>query len=103
MTLDIILIEDVHDVREGLATLINGTPGFRCTQSFRTMEDALAAYGIGLSDVILTDIGLPGMSGIEGIRMLRRRYPHVPIVALTVYDTDEKVFNALCAGASGYL
>jgi len=53
--------------------------------------------------VILTDIGLPGMSGIDGIEILRERYPHLPIVALTAYDNDEKVFNALCAGASGYL
>ena len=57
----------------------------------------------GRSDVILTDIALPGMSGIEGIRVLRVRFPHIPILALTVHDSDSKVFDALCAGASGYL
>ena len=98
------IIEDSREVREGLAALINGTRGFSCSNSYYSMEAALA--GISLQkhpDVILTDIGLPGMSGIEGIEILRERYPQVPIVALTVYDNDEKVFNALCAGASGYL
>jgi len=98
------IIEDSREVREGLAALINGTRGFSCSSSYYSMEAALA--GISLQkepDVILTDIGLPGMSGIEGIEILRERYPQVPIVALTVYDNDEKVFNALCAGASGYL
>ena len=98
------IIEDSREVREGLAALINGTRGFSCSNSYYSMEAALA--GISLQkqpDVILTDIGLPGMSGIDGIEILRERYPQVPIVALTVYDNDEKVFNALCAGASGYL
>lgn len=98
------IIEDSREVREGLAALINGTRGFSCSSSYYSMEAALA--GISLQkepDVILTDIGLPGMSGIDGIEILRERYPQVPIVALTVYDNDEKVFNALCAGASGYL
>jgi DNA-binding NarL/FixJ family response regulator len=101
--LEIVIIEDLRDVREGLAVLINGTPGFRCARSFRTMEDALASRELGPPDVILTDIGLPGMSGIDGIRVLHDRLPQVPVLALTVYDSDEKVFDALCAGASGYL
>ncbi len=101
--IDVVIIEDMREVREGLAALIDGTPGFRCASSYRTMEDALAAADIGRSAVILTDIGLPGMSGIEGIRMLRARFPQIPILALTVHDSDGKVFNALCAGASGYL
>jgi DNA-binding NarL/FixJ family response regulator len=97
------MIEDMRDVREGLSMLINGTSGFRCARSYRTMEDALATIGNDGADVILTDIGLPGMSGIEGIRALRERFRDVPILALTIYDSDDQVFNALCAGASGYL
>ena len=97
------IIEDLRDVREGLAVLINGSPGFRCTASFRTMEDALRSINGNLPDVILTDIGLPGMTGVEGIRILKERYPDLPIIALTVYDDDERIFDALCAGASGYL
>ena len=97
------LIEDERDVREGLTVLINGSPGFCCIASFRSMEDALHSTWGRIPDVVLTDIGLPGMSGIEGTRVLKERYPNLPVVALTVYDDDEGVFAALCAGASGYL
>jgi DNA-binding NarL/FixJ family response regulator len=99
----VVLIEDLREVREGLTILINGTPGFRCTGSYRTMEEALARVERTPCDTVLTDIGLPGMSGIEGIRILHERFPELPILALTVYNDDDKVFQALCAGASGYL
>jgi DNA-binding NarL/FixJ family response regulator len=99
----VVIIEDQREVREGLAILINGTAGFRCTGSFRSMEEALRAIGGELPDVILTDIGLPGMTGTEGIRILKERYSDLPIVALTIYDDEEEIFDALCAGASGYL
>ena len=102
-TLGVVIIEDVRDVREGLSLLINGTAGFHCIGAYRTMEDALASVRAAGTDVILTDIGLPGMTGIEGIHALRERLPDVPILALTVYDSDDQVFRALCAGASGYL
>jgi DNA-binding NarL/FixJ family response regulator len=90
-------------VREGLAVLINGSAGFRCLGAHRTMEEALRALERELPDVVLTDIDLPGMSGVEGTRIIKGRHPDLPVVALTVYDDDEEVFNALCAGASGYL
>ena len=99
----VVIIEDLREVREGLAMLIHGTNGFQCASSYRTMEDALKGMDGDRPDVILTDIGLPGMDGIEGTRILRVRFPDVPILALTVYDDDENVFNAICAGASGYL
>jgi DNA-binding NarL/FixJ family response regulator len=97
------IVEDQREVREGLAILINGTQGFRCTGNFRTMEDALRLLNGQLPDVILTDIGLPGMSGTEGIRLLKGRFPDIAIVALTVYDHEGEIFDALCAGANGYL
>jgi DNA-binding NarL/FixJ family response regulator len=99
----VVVIEDLREVREGLAMLINGTSGFECTGSFRSMEDALAGIDASRPDVILTDIGLPGMNGIEGTRILSGRLPGVPILALSVYGDDENVFNSICAGASGYL
>jgi DNA-binding NarL/FixJ family response regulator len=102
-SVSVAIIEDQREVREGLRTLIDGTSGFKCVSSFRTMEEALAGISANPPDVILTDIGLPGMSGVEGIRILRERHKAIPIVALTVYDDDDDVFNALCAGASGYL
>jgi DNA-binding NarL/FixJ family response regulator len=101
--LRVVIIEDLREVREGLTMLINGTPGFACASSYRTMEDALERISGDRPEVILTDIGLPGMDGIEGTRILRERFPEVPIVALTVYDDDARIFAILCAGASGYL
>ena len=99
----VVVIEDVREVREGLTVLIAGTEGFQCAGSYRTMESALSGVGDNHPDVILTDIGLPGMDGVEGTRRLRERFPQVPVIALTVYDDDDNVFNAICAGASGYL
>lgn len=101
--LNVVLIEDVREVREGLSCLIDEAAGFRCAAACRTMEEAIASPALSGADVVLTDIGLPGMSGIDGIRVLQQRWPRVPIVALTVYDSDGQVFQALCAGASGYL
>lgn len=102
------LIEDQREVREGLAALINGTPGFRCVGSYRSVEAALLGFAGELKgdlypNVLLTDIELPGLSGIEGIRLLHERDPELPMVTLTVYDDDERLFDALCAGACGYL
>lgn len=102
-TITVVIIEDLREVREGLAMLVNGTAGFRCVGAFRTMEDALEGTPSLGPDIILTDLGLPGMGGVEGIRLLRQRFPRLPILALTVYEDDENVFNAICAGASGYL
>jgi len=97
------IIEDQREVRDGLSILINGTAGFRTVGSYRSMEEALRCVENEAPDVILTDIGLPGMSGTEGTRILKDRYPDIPVIALTVYDDDEEIFNVLCAGASGYL
>ena len=97
------IIEDQRDIREGLAMLINGTAGYRCTGSYRSMEEALHGIAAHAPDVVLSDIGLPGMSGIEGIRILKERYPGISLLMLTVYDDDDRIFDALCAGACGYL
>jgi DNA-binding NarL/FixJ family response regulator len=97
------VVEDMKDIRDGLATLINFTEGFRCTGSYRSMEEALARLNDEVPDVLLSDIGLPGMSGIEGIRIIKDRYPQMQILMLTVYDDDDRIFDALCAGATGYL
>lgn len=97
------IVEDLPRVREGLRFLVDQSPGYRCTATYRSMEEAIAGIGSAPPDIVLTDIGLPGMSGIEGIRLLKQRLPDLRIVALTVYDDDERIFDALCAGASGYL
>ena len=97
------IIEDRREIRDGLTMLINGTEGFRCTGSYRSMEDALPKIGFELPNIVLNDIGLPGMSGIEGIKILKERHPKLLILMLTVYDDDDRIFDAMCAGASGYL
>ncbi|MBI4469926.1 MAG: response regulator transcription factor [Acidobacteria bacterium] len=97
------IIEDQRDIRESLAILVNGSEGFRCVGSFRSMEEALPKITFEPPLVVLLDIGLPGMSGIEGIRYLKERLPQSHVVMLTVYDDDERIFDALCAGACGYL
>jgi len=101
------IIEDQREIREGLAALIDATAGFACTGSFGSMEEALERLGrqaVGETpDVALVDIGLPGMSGIHGLRVLRERIPAASLLMLTVYDDDERIFEALCAGAGGYL
>src|SRR5215210_1820887 len=97
------IIEDRREIRESLAMLISGTTGFDCIAAYRSMEDALPRIGAKLPDVVLSDIGLPGMSGIEGIKILKEKYPNLLLIMLTIYDDDERIFNALCAGASGYL
>lgn len=97
------IIEDMRDIREGLAMLINFTDGFECTGSYRSVEEAIEKIKYNVPDVLLSDIGLPGMSGIEGVRILKEKYPQMIILMLTVYEDDERIFDALCAGASGYL
>ncbi|HXU35827.1 MAG TPA: response regulator transcription factor [Blastocatellia bacterium] len=97
------IVEDHHKFRECLEFLLNNTPGYRCVGSFRSMEEALDKIKFDLPDVALIDIGLPGMSGVEGVRILKGRYPSLLMLINTVYDDDERIFKALCAGASGYL
>lgn len=103
MMLAVAIIEDQRDIRESLALLIGGTPGFRCSGAYRSMEDALDSFAHAVPDVALFDIGLPGMSGVEGIRIVRERWPGVHPLVLSVYEDDERIFDALCAGAVGYL
>ena len=101
--INVAIIEDHREFRDYLTALISGTEGFRCIGSFRSVEDALPKVNAHVPDVMLLDIGLPGMNGIEGIRLLKERHPEVLFLTLTVHDDDERIFNALCAGASGYL
>ena len=100
--IEVVIIEDVREIREGLGILIDGTPGFRCSGKYQSMEDAIAGMRQA-PDVVLIDIGLPGISGIEGVKWLRTHHPSASPVVLTVYDDDDRIFEAMCAGALGYL
>jgi DNA-binding NarL/FixJ family response regulator len=97
------IIEDERELREGLRSMINLTAKFSCTKGFGSMETALAQINDKEIDLVLTDIGLPRMNGIEGTQILHEKYPDLPILVLTVHEENEKIFQALCAGANGYL
>lgn len=98
------LIEDNTPYRKTLSGLINLTDGMNCSSVYGSCEEAIAELtSKEKPDVILLDIGLPGINGISGIEIFKKWAPDVTIVILTVYDDHDKVFDALCAGASGYL
>lgn len=97
------VVEDRADVRANLEALIGDTAGFALAGVYASMEEAIAGFEIRLPDVAIIDLGLPGMSGTEGIRLLRERYPKLPLMVLTVFDDDHRIFEAICAGAHGYL
>lgn len=102
-TIKVAIVEDQREIREGLAQLIGTTPGYRCTGAYASMEEALEKLPKNLPDLLLSDIGLPGMDGIKGVGILKERHPELVILMLTVYDDNERIFDALCAGACGYL
>lgn len=98
------LIEDHADSRRVLARVLNRAATMQCPCAFASCEEALAALRTQPPpEVILLDVGLPGMSGIEGIRHIKQLAPSTHVIMLTVFDDQEKVFQAICAGASGYL
>lgn len=102
--LQVWLIEDHAVYGERLQRALNRIEGIRCAERFTACEDALTALAKQAApNVILLDVGLPGMSGLEGIALLREQAPQCAMVILTVFEDDEKIFKAICAGAVGYL
>lgn len=102
-TVRVAIIEDRNEIREGLARLISQTEGFECSGAYRSMEEALTKLPENLPDIVLSDIGLPGMSGIEGVKILKGKYPNMLVLMLSVYDDNDRIIEAIYAGASGYL
>ena len=103
MTISVGIVEDDPSIRENVASFINTTPGFSCTQIYDSVESALEKISDPPPDVMLMDINLGGMSGIEGVRRLRGIFPNLHIIMLTVFEENDRIFQSLCAGASGYL
>lgn len=99
----VVLVEDQRQTREGLAALIGGSTGMQVVGRYASGEEALADVAARRPDVVLTDLGLPGIRGVEVVASLHRLLPKTPILVLTVHGEDHYVFDALCAGACGYL
>lgn len=101
--INVAIVEDNDTIREGLAVLINGTNGYKCVGAFRDCETFLLKLKTLDVNVTLMDIALPGISGIEGVKEAKKIKPELDILMLTIYEDSDKVFDALCAGACGYL
>jgi DNA-binding NarL/FixJ family response regulator len=97
------IVDDQADLRENIAGFVDAAKGFRCVSTYASAEEALARLSQDQPDVVLMDINLGGMSGIECVRQVKPRMPTTQIVMLTVFEDTEKIFSALAAGASGYL
>ncbi len=98
------IVEDNDDFRQTMQDLINSRDGLRCPHVFGSCEDLLAALNTEFApEVVLMDIGLPGISGIEGVRRLKVISPATHVIMLTIHENNDRIFQALCAGASGYL
>ena len=103
MNVTVGIVEDDASIRESVASLINTADGYSCNQVFDSVESAIENISDPPPDVLLMDINLGGVSGIEGVRRLKSVFPQMNILMLTVFEENEKIFQSLCAGASGYL
>lgn len=101
--ISVAIVEDKEAIRQSLAILVDGADGFSCQATFETAEAALGFLPSHCVDVVLMDIDLPGMNGIECVRQLKPLCPHTQFMMCTMYDEDETVFDALKAGANAYI
>lgn len=99
----ILIVEDDAAVREGLRMLIDGSVGYRCIAACPSAEEALKILPGEIPDVVLMDINLPGMNGIECVSFIKPLYPNIQVMMLTVFDNSDEIFKSLSAGATGYL
>jgi DNA-binding NarL/FixJ family response regulator len=101
MAIRVSVIEDHDDFREGLHQILEGTEGFHCVGTFASVEEAMR--NLPKADVYLMDIGLPGKSGIEGLKLVKQKYPEAQVIMLTVFEDDKNTFQAIASGANGYI
>ncbi len=99
----VVIVEDNPIFREGVAAFINATDGFNCAKTFEKYEILLPEIEKINPDVLISDINLPGMSGIEGVKKVKELLPDTKIIMLTIYEDDKRIFDALLSGATGYL
>ena len=103
MPISVSIVEDSDKFRETLARVLNRSEGFRCISHYPNAEDALKALPVDKPEVVLMDINLPGINGVECVRQLKLLMPAIQVMMLTVYEDTENIFNALAAGATGYM
>jgi DNA-binding NarL/FixJ family response regulator len=101
--LKIAVFEDNKMLREMLFQLIHGTPGFSCVGAYPDANDLVRKIESSVPDIVLMDIDMPGISGIEAVRIMKEKFPAVQILMQTIFEDDEKIYESICAGASGYL
>ena len=103
MEIKVAIFEDNSNMREGLYQLINGSQGFTCTGAFPNCDDLVKRIEKSNPDVIVMDIEMPGISGIEGVKLVKENFPDMKILMETIFDDDKKIFDSICAGAEGYI
>lgn len=101
--INVAIVEDIKEIKEGLELLIDSSDGFNCLKTFSNGEEAVTGLPAICPDVVLMDINLPGISGIEAVRKLKPQCPRTQFIMSTVYEDDDNIFESLKAGASGYL
>jgi len=101
--ISVCIVDDEKELRQSIATFVNGSPGFRCLNTYSCAADALKSLPEEKPEVVLMDINLGGMNGIECVERLKAVSPTMQILMLTVYEDTDQIFKALAAGASGYL
>jgi len=103
MAIRVAVFEDNKLVRDSFEAILNGTDGFVCTGAFSSCNNLVHDLKRSQPDIVLMDIEMNGMSGIEATRIIREQFPLIKILIQTVFDDDDKIFAAICAGASGYI
>ena len=101
--IEVTIFEDNKDLREGMQQILNASPGFRCKATFENCNNLEKRIRENEPDVVLMDIQMPGISGIEAVAILRNAFPDLPVLMQTIFEDDAKVFAAICAGAKGYI
>ena len=102
-TIKVVIFEDNTNLRRGLTTLINGSTGFECAGAFGNCDNLIKNISETNPDVVLMDIEMPGMNGIDAVKLLKSQFPQVKVLMETIFEDDEKVFYSICNGAEGYI